>query len=154
MPVRDIAAVWMLLTLPIAAVYGGQPRIDAMPAGTIAVEGQVHEVRVPRTPEHRAAGFQHVAPERMAGEALYYRYDPPRRPSFHMHNVARPLMLAWIAPDGRVLQVIRMRPGSDGHLAPEPVGAVLEYTGEHPLAEQVRPGVWIVRRGAIPWTIK
>lgn len=147
MPARDLAVACMLLIPSVAAVHAGEPRIDAMPTGMITVDGQVHEVRIPRTPQHRSAGFQHVAPERMAGEALYYRYDPPRRPNFHMNNVARPLMLAWIAPDGRVLEVVHMHPESDDHLAPEPVGAVLEYTEGHPLAERVRPGVRISRAG-------
>lgn len=143
-PVRVMVAVSMLLVLSIAAVRAGQSQIDAMPTGLITVDGRVHEVRLLRTPAHRAAGFQHADPERMAGEALYFRYDPPRRPSFHMQNVARPILLAWIAPNGRVLQVIRMHPESHGHLAPEPVGAVLEYTEDHPLAARVRPGVRIL----------
>lgn len=142
-PARVIALVSIVLVSAIAKVHAGQSLIDTMPTGTIEVDERVFEVRVARTPAHRAAGFQHAAPERMSSEALYFQYEPPRRPDFHMHNVARPLLLAWIAPDGRVLRVIRMEPGSDGHSAPARVGAVLEYTAEHPLAGRVRRGAHI-----------
>lgn len=145
--IRGIAAVSMFLLLSIVTVHAGQSRIDAMPTGMITVDGREFEVRIARTPALRAAGFQHADPGRMAGEAIYFRYDSPRRPSFHMHNVPRPLLLAWIAPDGRVLRIIRMQPESHGHFAPQPVGAVLEYTEEHPLAARVRPGTRISRTG-------
>lgn len=142
-PIRATLSTLVLLVLAVATVQAGRSLIDAMPTGRIAVDGRTFEVRIARTPAHRAAGFQHAVPERMAGEALYFRYEPPRRPSFHMRNVPRPLLLAWIAPDGRVLQVIRMQPASEGHLAPGPVRAALEYTVDHPLAARVRPGVRI-----------
>lgn len=147
MPIHGKVIALVLLVLAVAAAHADRSRIDAMPTGRIAVDGQTFDVRIARTPVHRAAGFQHVEPERMSGEAIHFRYDPPRRPSFHMRNVARPLLLAWIAPDGRVLQVIRMHPESEGHLAPGRVGAALEYPEDHPLAELVRSGVRISRVG-------
>lgn len=147
MSIRGVAAMSVLLLLSIAAA-AGQSRIDAMPTGRITVDDRAFEVRIAETPALRAAGFQHAEPERMAAEALYFPYERPRRPSFHMRNVPRPLLLAWIAPNGRVLQVIRMRPESRGHRAPSPVGAVLEYTENHPLAARVRPGTRIAQTDA------
>jgi len=111
-----------------------------MPRTAIAVDGERHCVRLAATAAERAAGFQHVPAGRMDAEAILFLYAAPRRPSYHMRNVEKPLRLAWIAPDGRVSGVIAMQPETTGHDAEQPVIAVLEFTPAHPLAEQVRTG--------------
>lgn len=60
-----------------------------------------------------------------------------------MHNVAVPLTLAWIAPDNRVLEVIRMEPNSSGHRPSERVRSVLELSPGHPLISRIKAGVRI-----------
>lgn len=135
-----LAAILLPLLALVTAAYAGAPRLGDMPGARVDVDGRVYAVRLAATAAHRAAGFQHVAPADMGDEAIYFAYERPVRPSYHMHNVARPLRLAWVRPDGRVLGVIRMQPGSDGHRPAEPVSGVLEYTGDHPLAERVGPG--------------
>lgn len=134
----------ILLPLLVAAAHAGQSSIEEMPRARIDVDGHVYPVRLAVTSEHRAAGFQHVAPADMSDVAIYFVYDPPVRPRYHMRNVARPLRLAWIRPDGRVLGVIRMQPETSGYHPAEPVAGVLEYTGDHPLADRVAPGSTIV----------
>lgn len=128
-----LAALW-------AAAHAGGAMLEEMPRARIEVDGREYMVRLAATADHRAAGFQHVAPGDMAEEAIYFAYAGPASPVYHMHNVARPLRLAWIRPDGRVLGVIRMEPGSGGHRPDEPVSGVLEYTRDHPLATRVRAG--------------
>lgn len=143
----SLAAILLQLlpAVAMAATASGSSLAD-MPRARIEVDGRVYAVRLAATAEHRGAGFQHVAPGDMTDEAIYFAYERPARPTYHMHNVARPLQLAWIRPDGRVLGVIRMEPGSGGHRPDEPVSAVLEYTADHPLADRVGPGSTIVLR--------
>lgn len=136
---RPVVAILLLWLLVAVAQAGGSPLAD-MPTTRIDVDGRVFAVRLAATTGHRAAGFQHVSPATMSDEAIYFAYDGPTRPSYHMRNVARPLLLAWIAPDGTVRRIIRMAPDSSGHRPPGPVVAVLEYTADHPLADHVRPG--------------
>lgn len=136
-----LAAILVPLLAAVATLaHAGGARLEEMPRARIDVDGREYVVRLAATAGYRAAGFQHVAPGDMAGEAIYFAYARPTRPSYHMHNVARPLQLAWIRPDGRVLGVIRMEPGSDGHRPDAPVSGVLEYTGDHPLASRVGAG--------------
>lgn len=130
----------LLLAALMAPVRAGSAALEDMPRVRIDVDGREYVVRLAATTAHRAAGFQHVAPGDMADTAIYFAYARPSRPSYHMFNVARPLQLAWIRPDGRVLGVIRMRPGSAGHRPDVPVSGVLEYTAAHPLADRVRAG--------------
>lgn len=134
------AVLLPLLLAVVTAVHASGSRLDDMPSARIEVEGRVYAVRLAATTAHRSAGFQHVAPGDMGDEAIYFSYGRPVRPTYHMRNVARPLRLAWIRPDGRVLRVIGMEPGSSGHRPGEPVSGVLEYTEDHPLADRVDAG--------------
>lgn len=129
----------MALALPLV-LSAATSRIEAMPTAAVAVDGKRFAVRLAATPALRAAGFQYVPAERMARTAIFFAYREPARPGFHMRNVARPLLIAWVAPDCRVLAVDRMTPGSEGHAPPAPVSGALEYTAGHPLAASVRPG--------------
>lgn len=137
------AAVLVALLAAIPTAPAGEPLVGDMPRVRLAVDGTTWDVRLAATARHRAAGFQHVPAAAMADTAIYFRYRRPTRPSYHMRNVARPLLLAWIAPDGRVRDVIRMQPGSTGHSPRQPVIAVLEFTEAHALAGRVRPGVTV-----------
>ena len=140
------ASFAVLLALASWALLGAgepTPLIGQMPCAMIEVGNDTYRVRVARTARHRSAGFQYVAGSQMRGEAIQFVYPSPSRPSFHMRNVERPLMLAWIAPDGRVRDVIRMPPNASGHRAPAPVARVLEFPEGHPLERAVRPGVRI-----------
>ena len=133
--------------LPPARAPAGGPAIDAMPRIALEAGGRVFEARLAGRSDLRAAGFQHVPAARMDREAIYFAYERPVRPSYHMRNVARSLLLAWIGTDGRVRRVIRMAPGSTGHEPDRPVTAVLEYTAAHPLAAHLRPGMRVTPTG-------
>jgi len=124
-----------------AAVHGGT--LEQLPQAELKIGTERFPVRVAASPAQRAQGFQDVPAADMDDTAIYFRYTRPQRPRFHMHDVAAPLMIAWIGPDGRVLAVDGMEPGRAGYAPPSPIRAALEYVPEHPLAEAVSPGVLI-----------
>ncbi len=137
-----LASGILLLLTPILSSAAGS-KLSEMPWACITVAGETHAVRLADSGRLRAAGFQHVPEQATRGEAIYFVYEPPRRPSFHMHNVAVPLTLAWIAPDNRVLEVISIEPGSSGHRPSGPVRGVLELSPGHPLISRTKAGVRI-----------
>ncbi len=130
----------VLACLVAGAAPAGEPRVGEMPMTTIEIDGRRHEARLAATPVDRAAGFQHVAPEAMKDLVVCFRYDEPRRPSFHMRNVAAPLVLVWLGPDGVVRGIERAEPGGSGYRPEAPVSGVLEFAPSHPLAAAVAPG--------------
>lgn len=132
----------LLLLVPVLSSAAGS-KLSGMPWACITVAGDSHAVRLADSDRLRAAGFQHVPEQAARGEAIYFVYEPPRRPSFHMHNVAVPLTLAWITPDNRVLDVISMEPNSSGHRPRERVRGVLELSPGHPLVSRTGAGVRI-----------
>ena len=142
MTIRVRAGCILLLLAPVlsSAVTG---KLSEMPWACITVAGESHAVRLADSSRLRAAGFQHVPEKASEGEAIYFVYEQPQRPSFHMRNVSVPLSLAWIAPDERVLEVIRIQPDSSGHRPSERVRGVLELAPGHPLIGRIEAGVRI-----------
>jgi uncharacterized membrane protein (UPF0127 family) len=140
--IRVRAGCILLLLAPVlsSAVTG---KLSEMPWACITVAGESHAVRLADSSRLRAAGFQHVPEKASEGEAIYFVYEQPQRPSFHMRNVSVPLSLAWIAPDERVLEVIRIQPDSSGHRPSERVRGVLELAPGHPLIGRIEAGVRI-----------
>jgi len=130
-----------LLLAPVLVSAGS--KLSEMPWACITVAGESHAVRLADSDRLRAAGFQHVSEKASEGEAIYFAYRQPHRPSFHMRNVVVPLSLAWIAPDNRVLDVIRIQPDSSGHRPSERVQGVLELAPGHPLISRVESGIRI-----------
>ncbi|GEM_PF-1854610 len=139
---RALLSVILLLIVPVLSGAAGS-KLPRMPWACITVAGESHAVRLADSDRLRAAGFQHVPEQTAHGEAIYFVYDPPRRPSFHMRNVAVPLTLAWITPDNRVLDVIGMEPDSSGHRPSERVRGALELAPRHPLIGRMKADVRI-----------
>ena len=137
-----LASGIVLLLTPVLS-SAAESKLAEMPWACITVAGESHPVRVAESGRLRAAGFQHVPEQATRDEAIYFVYRTPRRPSFHMNNVAVPLTLAWIAPDNRVLGVIRIQPDSSGHRPSAPVRGVLELAPGHPLVTRIKAGTRI-----------
>lgn len=136
------SGILFLLITPVLS-SAAEGRLAEMPWACVTVAGESHAVRVAESARLRAAGFQHVPEQATRGEAIYFVYRTPRRPSFHMNNVAVPLTLAWIAPDNRVLRVIRIQPNSSGHRPSARVRGVLELAPGHPLVSRINAGTRI-----------
>jgi len=136
-PWQRVRVAGLLVGCVAGAAQSGEPRLSEMPTITVEVDGGRYAARLAATPVDRRAGFQHVAPEAMRDVVICFRYEQPRRPSFHMRNVARALYLVWLAPDGVVRGVDHAEPGGSGYRPEAPVSGVLELVPGHPLAEKV-----------------
>lgn len=107
-------------------------------------------VRVADDFRARAAGFQHICPETIEETAIYFAFDRPRRPSFHMKNVKAPLDIAFIDRDGVIVDIQRMEPyvlGAKHHETyspPREVAATLEARAGFFAGQRVTAGDWRV----------
>jgi uncharacterized protein len=83
-------------------------------------------VAVARTRRERNIGlsFRLSLPSR---EGMAFIYSPPSQPLFYMKETAIPLVVVWVAPDGRVLGNTPMAPYSETlHPAPDTVAMTVE----------------------------
>ena len=127
---RPIHRIRWLLPLALAAALWAATQacagVAGMPKGTLLIDGEPVAARIAGTPAARAQGFQHATEAQIQSEAIYFTWEEPRRPRFHMRNVAAPLAIAWIDPAGVVIGIERMAPGESGYQPTAPVGAALE----------------------------
>lgn len=149
---RWLALVGLLLAGSGAAAdcLDRTDELDSMGTAAMTLEGPGNEslsltVRVADDPMERAGGFQHVCPDVILRTAIFFEFERPRRPSFHMHNVKAPLDIAFIDENGVIVDIQRMQPYAMGatqhpyYSPPGPVAAALEtragYFGEHRVTE-------------------
>jgi uncharacterized protein len=126
--------------LSCAQVPAASHALSDMPPAVIRIDGDEHVVRLAATPSTRMQGFQDVPEDELHREAIYFQFDAPLVPAFHMRNVAAPLWIAWITPEGYVAEMVLMEPGRRLYSPREPIAGALEYSPRHPLARRVRLG--------------
>lgn len=109
-------------------------------------------VRVADDPHERSAGFQHICPEVVENTNIYFEFDRVRRPSFHMRNVWAPLDIAFIDPNGVVMDIQRMEPYVRGateetyYSPPGKVAGALETRAGYFAAQEITAGDWKIER--------
>lgn len=78
---------------------------------SLSIEGHEIVAEVARTPEERQKGLMHRENlEPRHGMLFVFEYD--QKLSFWMKNTGIPLSIAYIAQDGTIKEIHRMRPGS------------------------------------------
>ena len=70
-------------------------------------------VKIAITPTQRSAGFQHVCSEWIKVWGILFVFPTSQRSTFHMQNVREDLDIAFIAADGRILEIKKMSRGVD-----------------------------------------
>lgn len=99
------------LTLPRVALSAGMHRIDA---------------QVAATPVQRQIGLMHRR-EMPVHEGMLFVFEQPATQCFWMRNTLIPLTAAFVADDGRIVNLADMQPLSEvSHCSSEPVRYVLE----------------------------
>lgn len=149
---------WLLAGLLLASLNAAADcrrttsALDAMAEAELVMAGPGRfvklAVRVADDHRKRAAGFQHICPETIESTAIYFEFEQPRRPSFHMRNVKAPLDIAFIDAAGVIVSIQRMEPyvlgaqqyrtwGSTGEVA-----AALEARAGYFADAQITEGGW------------
>lgn len=122
---NKLFATLALLTLCThAGANEGQPQ--NLPAINLQAGMHVIRAQVAQTPEQRSTGLMHRK-EMPANEGMLFVFEAPGQQCFWMKNTLLPLSIAFIADDGRVVNIEEMKPQTlQSHCSKEPVRYVLE----------------------------
>jgi len=117
---------WLAIALAAAVIAPGAAAADMLPTVTLSINGHRITAEVATTPEHRATGLMHRFSLRPDHGMLFVsqRAEPQ---AFWMKNTFIPLSIAFIAPDGRIINIDDMAPQDENlHWSRGPVLYALE----------------------------
>ena len=120
-----LAACWLLAFAPTApwAQQAPQPRLP-----TVSLGAGMHNIvaEVASTPLQRQIGMM-MRTEMAQHEGMLFVFEQPEVQCFWMRNTLLPLAIAFVADDGRIVNLSEMQPRSDdSHCSSQPVRYVLE----------------------------
>jgi hypothetical protein len=102
-----------------------QPQLN-LPRMPLAAGMHLIDAQVAQTPEQRQIGLMHRR-EMPVTEGMLFVFDQPATQCFWMKNTLLPLTAAFVANDGRVVNLADMKPQTlESHCSTEPVRFVLE----------------------------
>ena len=117
---------WLVLALTAAVIAQGAAAADALPTAPLSINGHKITAEVAATPEQRATGLMHRFSLR-PDHGMIFVFERPEPQSFWMMNTFIPLSIAFIAPDGRIINIDDMAPHDQNtHWSKEPVLYALE----------------------------
>ena len=98
---------------PVGACDGAATVWRTMPESRVSLrsdEGVTHHlaVKIAMTPVQRRAGFQHICSKWVQVWGVLFVFPTSQRATFHMRNVGENLDIAFIAEDGRILELKKM----------------------------------------------
>jgi hypothetical protein len=124
---RRIAAV--MLVVSGAALAQAPPQdLPQLNLPRIQLSAGMHliDAQVAQTPEQHQIGLMHRR-DMPATEGMLFVFEQPGTQCFWMKNTLLPLTAAFVANDGRVVNLVDMQPQTtDSHCSTEPVRYVLE----------------------------
>ena len=119
--------VWLVIGLaPSAATWSQElPQITLQRARLGAGIYQI-DVQLALTPTEQQTGLMHRK-DMAQQEGMLFVFPQPSTQCFWMKNTLLPLTAAFVADDGRIVNLVDMKPLSlDSHCSEEPVRYVLE----------------------------
>jgi len=119
--------VWLVIGLaPSAATWSQElPQITLQRARLGAGIYQI-DVQLALTPAEQQTGLMHRK-DMAQQEGMLFVFPQPSTQCFWMKNTLLPLTAAFVADDGRIVNLVDMKPLSlDSHCSEEPVRFVLE----------------------------
>jgi uncharacterized protein len=120
-----------------AAQTESQPKLDI-----ITLQAGMHNIRaeVARTPLQTQTGMM-FRREMASHEGMLFVFDGLSRRCFWMKNTLLPLSIAFIADDGRIVDLAEMQPLSEAsHCSSEPVRYALEMNQGWFAKRGIKPG--------------
>jgi len=102
-----------------------QPQLN-LPRMPLTAGMHLIDAQVAQTPEQRQIGLMHRR-EMPVTEGMLFVFEQPATQCFWMKNTLLPLTAAFVADDGRVVNLADMKPQTlESHCSTEPVRFVLE----------------------------
>lgn len=116
----------LIAALLCASVWANdRPQLD-LPRITLHAGMHLIQAQVASTPEQRATGLMHRS-DMPANEGMLFVFEQPATQCFWMKNTLLALTAAFIADDGRIVNLVDMKPQTlDAHCSKAPVRYVLE----------------------------
>ena len=123
-PMRPLLAA-LLLVCASPAWSQPRPQMD-LPRTQLSAGMHLIDAQVAQTPEQRQIGLMH-RDQMPAQEGMLFVFEEPATQCFWMKNTLLPLTAAFVADDGRIVNLVDMKPKTtDSHCSTEPVRYVLE----------------------------
>ena len=116
----------LIAALGIATAAAAQEPQMNLPRVRLGAGMHQIDAQVATTPEERATGlmFRQKMPQ---PEGMLFVFEEPTQQCFWMKNTLLPLSVAFVADDGRIVNIDEMAPQTlDSHCSTEPVRYVLE----------------------------
>jgi uncharacterized membrane protein (UPF0127 family) len=115
----------LLAAFSLCAAFAQEPQMN-LPRVRLGAGMHQIDAQVATTPEERATGlmFRQKMPQ---PEGMLFVFEQPTQQCFWMKNTLLPLSVAFVADDGRIVNIDEMAPQTlDSHCCTEPVRYVLE----------------------------
>ena len=109
---------------------------------SIRINAGIHNItaEVAQTPEQRATGLM-FRTDLGPNDGMLFVFEEPAQQCFWMKNTVVPLAIAFIADDGKVVNVDEMKPRTlDSHCSSKPVRYVLEMNEGWFRKRGIKPG--------------
>lgn len=120
-----IAVALAPFSMPLQAVAQQGPQLDLE---RIKISAGMHLItaQVATTPEQRQIGLM-LRTDMPQQEGMIFLFEQSSQQCFWMKNTLLPLTAAFVADDGRIVNLVDMKPQTlDAHCSQEPVRYVLE----------------------------
>ncbi|HEY9094676.1 MAG TPA: DUF192 domain-containing protein [Hydrogenophaga sp.] len=115
----------LFVTLVSPVFAQDKPQLD-LPRVKLSAGMYLIDAQVAKTPEQRQIGLM-FRQEMPAHEGMLFVFEERATQCFWMKNTLLPLTAAFVADDGRVVNLVDMKPQTtDSHCSTEPVRYVLE----------------------------
>ncbi|RZL45800.1 MAG: DUF192 domain-containing protein [Variovorax sp.] len=123
---RLIASFALFASLAMPAIaQQGQPQLD-LPRTKLSIGMFQIDTQLATTPQQRQIGLM-FRKEMPQAEGMLFIFEQPETQCFWMKNTLLPLTAAFVADDGRIVNLADMKPQTEeSHCSEEPVRYVLE----------------------------
>jgi uncharacterized membrane protein (UPF0127 family) len=120
-----IALLGLSASLTVFSQTSNAPQID-LPRVKISAGMHLIDTQIASTNLQRQIGLMH-RPSMPQTEGMLFVFDEPATQCFWMKNTLLPLTAAFVADDGRIVNLADMKPKTtDSHCSTQPVRFVLE----------------------------
>ena len=135
----NLCLILLLVLSPLTVP--AQEVAQKLPFITLNAGMHLIQAEVAQTAEQRGIGLMHRA-KMGANEGMLFVFETPSQQCFWMKNTLLPLSIAFLADDGRVVNIEDMQPQTlNGHCSSSPVRYALEMNQG-----------WFAKRGIKPGT--